>query len=742
MHGAHQRGIVHRDLKPANVLLTADGTPKITDFGLAKRLEAPGQTQTGAVMGTPNYMAPEQAAGMSRDVGPLADVYALGAILYEMLTGQPPFQAGTPLKVISLVISEEPVAPSRLQEKVARDLETICLKCLHKVPQLRYGSALELAEDLRRFRSDEPILARPVSAAERTLKWIKRRPTLAALVLVSVLATLSLAVGGFWHNARLRTERDRAEANYQRAEQNFQRARQAVDSMLTEVAQKQLADEPLMEQKRRVLLEKALGFYQEFLQEKSSDPTLRQATAQAYKQVGDISRLLRRDEQAEHAYEQAIAMLTALAEEFPDQPALRQQLAESQDFRGEVLRLAGRPAQAQEAYEAALSIERQLAEQFPAEGAYRRDQARTQYNLGILLTSTKPREARQHFAASIALGTELAAQYPDVPEYRQHLARGYLNQGPVLRVTDGFEPARASYDQAITLLEELHRRHPYVRDYQHELGVAYNNLGILLRGAANYAEAGAAHQSALALFSKLVANFPRVPDYRKELANTHDTLGTLRTLEHSFSEAGQCYGQARKLFGGLVGEFADVPDYQALLAMTVGNQAWLCTEQKDWAGARPLTEDAIGRLKKVLHSHPDHRFGQQLLRKQYQSLAETLIQLHDHAGAAAAAIELPTILPDRPQDYYYAACFLARCVPLAESDGRLGDVRGRQQVIDGYTDQALAMLREALRKDDKSWQRLPNEADVLRPLERREDFRQLRVRLEARTAQATRGTAP
>jgi WD40 repeat protein len=205
MHHAHQQGVVHRDLKPANVLLAggaepsggpppplAEYVPKVTDFGLAHPVGGGDLTATGEIVGTPSYMAPEQARGKNpgRPVGPATDTYALGAVLYECLTGRPPFQGPTPLDTVLLVQAEDPVPPSRLQPKCPRDLETVCLKCLEKDPRKRYPSAGELAEDLRRFLDGRPIQARPAGPLERAVKGARRRPAVAALLGVSAAAAV------------------------------------------------------------------------------------------------------------------------------------------------------------------------------------------------------------------------------------------------------------------------------------------------------------------------------------------------------------------------------------------------------------------------------------------------------------------------------------------------------------------------------------------------------------------------
>lgn len=260
---AHHRGVIHRDLKPANVLLTSDGNPKIGDFGLAKVIEdESGLTWTGAVLGTPSYMSPEQAEGLTQEIGPLSDVYSLGAILYDMLTGRPPFRGTSVMDTLQQLRTRDPVPPIQLQPSVPRDLETICLKCLEKDRNKRYANASALAEDLQRFLNREPIQARPISWAERSWRWCRRNPfqasTMAGAFLILIAWGVSVTVLALLWNAE---KKEAIEAKGQ-AEINEAEA----------IRQKAIADEKTTE----AIQQKGIAEQQKAIAKKEADEAIRQ----------------------------------------------------------------------------------------------------------------------------------------------------------------------------------------------------------------------------------------------------------------------------------------------------------------------------------------------------------------------------------------------------------------------------------------------------------------------------------
>jgi eukaryotic-like serine/threonine-protein kinase len=748
MHVAHQRGIVHRDLKPANILLKKEeggrmkdesdklGTssssfilhpssllPKITDFGLAKRLaEDHGQTTTGAVLGTPGYMAPEQAAGRVHDIGPPTDVHALGVILYEMLTGRLPFHGATVLDMLRRVEWEEPAAPSTLCRKLPRDLETICLKCLAKEPAQRYATALDLADDLRRFCDGAPIAARPASVGERVWKWAKRRPAWAALIGVVVTAVCALTLLGVSWSVQVRAERDRAR-------HNLEVARRAIDELYTKMASERLFDEPQLDPLCQELLAKARTLYEELAQQQSDDAAVRRASALAWFRLGEIDRLRDHHDAAEHDYGEAIARQEELARDNSTEPSYRQDLANSHNGLGELLREHGRPAaEAERHYRAARELQQELLRQFPAEPSYHRELARSDYNLGIVHKDTNhPSEARADYDRAVELLAELYQADARDPNVRQDLAHAHINRGVLRRQGGQPEDAGRDYDRAIDLLARLRDEFPSRAAYKFDLAIARQDRGNLLWSQGRHADAQREQQQALALLRGLVADFSSRPRYQKKLGNALINLGSALVSAGDPAGAGQCWQQARTLLAALVKDYPTMADYHALLGMTLALLGWQETEQKHWPEARRLIEESIAETQAALERNPEQPDYRKELRNEYQDLAETLVQLGDHAAAVQAARNLAAVFPERAQDSYYAACFVARCARLAQKDP---DTAHR------YVAQALALLRQAVASATPGLKRLPDEKHVFEPLASHAEFAGLLRELEARTSLA------
>ncbi len=463
MHHAHQHNVVHRDLKPANVLLAADGTPKITDFGLAKRLEGQSSTQTrsGTIIGSLSYMAPEQALGEVHQIGPHTDVYALGAILYEMLTGRPPFLAATPMDTVMQVVRDEPVAPAQLQPKLARDIETICLKCLQKEPAKRYATAAALADDLGRFRAGEPITARPIGDVERFVRWCRRNPKIAGLSAAVASLLVAGLIGSIAAAVRIRHERNDAVAAKQQAEHNEQlakvaqtraeraerdareSARQAVlnarladDNYRLAAQQSELALESLkivvqeidaelrdklpLQAVRSRLLEMALDKLEAVVATEGNASLIARSKAAALMQRGFIMSQLGQGEQALKQYEQCHEILTRLAESHPtgvEADKARANLAASCDGLGSLYQ-AKDPTKARELYARGLELRLDLARQpqsdFYAPALVEKFISDSYERLGNVSSATgASKQAREYHANALARRERLIAADPE-----------------------------------------------------------------------------------------------------------------------------------------------------------------------------------------------------------------------------------------------------------------------------------------------------------------------------------------
>jgi tetratricopeptide (TPR) repeat protein len=753
MHAAHERGIVHRDLKPANVLLSlvpgplslegdqGQGTrdkgpiPKIADFGLAKRLGGDsGLTQTGAVLGTPSYMAPEQARGQVHTIGPAADVYALGAILYECLTGRPPFTGATSLETIQQVQSQTPVAPTRLQPQVPRDLETICLKCLEKEPHRRYPSAWALAEDLRHFLAGEPILARPATLRERAWKWAKRRPAVAALLSLLLLLFLVLVV--VWGRSyvqlkeratQLKEQATRLEEQATRLKERNEFAQGVVEDMYTNVAEEWLADEPEKDPLQKEFLGKALKFYQQLTQEDDTDPKARRRAGLAYFRVGQLYRTLKEHEKAADAYRQAIALQDQLLRQFPDEPDYRQDLANSYNWRGELRRDGGSLEDAEPDFREAMRLQEGLPQGGDAaKPAYRRELARSLSNLGLVEMDTgRPGDAWDHFDRAVGLLEGLEREGP-TPDFRHELARTLTNRGVFHHTHKRLEKAEADYRRAIELLKKLRGTGRGRVIYAYNLAIAYQDLGNSLIDRHQYDAALTELGSAQAILARLVEDFPLRPRYKKKLGRTY--LGRGSALEECkrLREAEANWKEAEKHFRWLAEQYPQEAEHQADLGKCEGNLGLLRFDQEDWPAARDYFKEAVGRLKAALDRNRERIDYREALRDHCQNLAETLVCAGEHEAAVEVAGELAAVFPEQPLGHYYAACFVARCVPLAEKEGD----KAR------HAEQARKLLEEALEKvlrGSERLKRLPEKEEkrIFGPLARRDGWPKLLERLEA-----------
>lgn len=564
VHFAHQRGVVHRDIKPANILLERrapkaalnegpthgvlrglDAIPKITDFGLARRFDVDAHlTQTGHVVGTPVYMAPEQARG-GRNLTPAVDIYSLGAVLYELLAGRPPYKADNPVDTLLDLLNRPPDPLRKWCPTVPRDLEIICQKCLERDPTARYATAGDLADDLLRFLNDEPIAARPVSVREHTVRWCRRHPLISGLVaalVVSIGAGLAATTTLYLQAA---AARDQAAQRAQEAEANLALARRAVNECYTLVTEDPAFTSDRVRAARLKVLERALPFYQGFRLRGGEDAEVLKDLAENQFKLGCILVELGRVPDADQAYRHAEEAAEAWQRIAPQAVEPRRTLAVVLNNQVGVLAARGEFAAARKTCERVRHLYDELWQSHPAEHLIAL--ARVELNLGILAIGLKDYAAAE--AAFSESRQRLDAAENHIPQIqRLHLAgMGLIHRGRMRREQQRYTEAQADFDAAVARLTDLVRLAPDRALYRFNLASAYLFLGSVELRLNRDEPARTNLTTAREKLAALLLEHPETPVYRKYQADVLFHLGEVAYRAKDYDQASRWYRLARPL---------------------------------------------------------------------------------------------------------------------------------------------------------------------------------------------------
>jgi len=675
---AHQHKIIHRDLKPANVLLAADGTLKITDFGLVKRLEGDSsQTRSGTILGTPSYMAPEQARGETQIVGPAADQYALGAILYELLTGRPPFQGTSVLDTLDQVRNKEPVPPSQLQPRMHRDIETICLKALEKEPARRYADVAALAEDLRRYRAGEPIVARPVSEIERFWRWCLRNKlvaglgsTAAAALLACVVVASSsavtvnrknLALGQA--NENLKKANDEADARRRDAEQKQQIAEAAALAASDQNVSLVTAEGEMMD-----VTEGRLRHVPELqdVREKVLDTALKNLDGAA----GAMDDLEQRGVQLDKK----------------DKERNLRSLARASQRMGEHCLSQNRFGDAMKQYRRMDSIVEKLAAASPGDLRAQIQRGRSRRQLGHVLVQRlgDTEGGRQYLLQAIEIDRACLADHPDDDTCKSELANSLGQLAGAEMKLGHLQQAREIYREEVAVRETFSPQLANHYEARRELAGLYEKLAELSLRMNDLDEGRRLYALCASIREEVVAEKPAFWPAIYDLARSYNNAAFLRYPRGSDPAAAR---ELHRRALALVEERAQADpaslETKSMLAEILYFDATCALHSGDPAGAAASYRRCL-EIRKKLATEPAAKMPQ-------VDLMVALARCGDHAEAAKIAEALMTNPPTDEHIYFQAACGYALSAGAAGNDATL---------IKRYTAAAL----DCLKKDkEKGW---------------------------------------
>ncbi len=633
---AHSRGVIHRDLKGVNVLLGDYGEVFLLDWGLAKRVidtseetalpassSHPHATTEGQVLGTPAYMAPEQAQGQLTAIDQRTDVYGLGAMLYEILTGRPPFSGKDSDEVLRLVREEEPTPPRQANGSAPPALAAICKRAMARPKEQRYASAGDLAREVQRWLADEPVEAYPEPWAARLRRWGRRHRTLvtsAAALLMTAVVGLTISTVLISH------EQARTETARLKAEKNFRLARDAVDRFYTRVSKEQLLNQPGMQKLRESLLREARDYYKQFVAERGDDPDVQAELGRAYLQLARITSDIGTRTEALEILHQGQAIAERLAQRNPDGADEQHLLAEYYHNKALQYRALRQLDKAEQVLQLAISKEDALHNRLPGVQTYRTYLALCYNSLGLIEMRRGTMDlSRDSLKKSIALLTPLVERPQPDDQAASDLAGCWSNLGQLYAENEKNAEAKEAFTKALELRQALVKRRPQELDYRNSLAASYNNLGALYTMTSQPAKAHESLKDALAIRQKLADDNPAVTQYRDQLANIQLNLGHLSRDQKKLGDACAAYRKALGIWSRLAGEHPDEPVFRQSVGWAAFHLGRALAEDGQLAQAVASYEQAI----QAIESTPASGRGQseEILQRARQSRAEALRKL-------------------------------------------------------------------------------------------------------------------